>query len=75
MGKSKRKQLAKKQLSKSKKRTSDPFSRAKNIHASAGVGGNRFDIKDNLKAKHSVLGRKVKGRSRDVARARTLRRD
>jgi nucleolar protein 14 len=77
MGKSKRKQLARKQLSKTKKKTSDPFSRAKNPnpYASSGVGGNRFDIKDNLKAKHSVLGRKVKGRSRDVARARTLRRD
>ena len=76
MGKSKRKQLAKKQLSKSKK-SNDPFSKAKskNPYASAGVGGNRFDIKDNLKAKHTVLGRKVKGRSRDVARARTIRRD
>jgi len=75
MGKSKRKQLAKKQLSKSKKKSSDPFIKAKNPYASAGVGGNRFDIKDNLKAKHSVLGRKVKGRSRDVARARTMRRE
>ena len=77
MGKSKRKQLGKKQLSHIRK-PSDPFARAKvqkSVYASAGVGGNRFDIKDNRTQKNIVLGQKVKGRSRDVARARTLRRE
>ena len=78
MGKGKRKQLARKQGAASRaatkrNRATDLFARAKSHDFSSRTTHNKFDIKDNKRAKHVVLGRKVKGRSRDVSRARTLR--
>ena len=74
----KRRQLARKQAVSSraatkKNRTSDLFSRAKLHDFSSRSTFNKFDIRDNKKQKHVVLGRKVKGRSRDVSRARAVR--
>jgi len=74
----KRKQLARKQGTASRaatkrNRATDLFARAKSHDFSSRTTHNKFDIKDNKRAKHVVLGRKVKGRSRDVSRARMLR--
>ena len=77
MGKGKRKQLARKQGAASRRdeaqHATDLFARAKSHDFSSRTTHNKFDIKDNKRAQHVVLGRKVKGRSRDVSRARTLR--